>query len=472
MNPPDERTRELLRLIPQVNELADQVMSAEEASHLPKQVVLDATRRVLDSARASILSGLDEAPSPAGLDITAFAREVLVEARNALRPRLRKVINATGVILHTNLGRAPVSRGALEAAMEVSSGYCNLEYRLDEGERGSRQEHLESLLCSLTSAESALVVNNNAAAVLLVVAALARGREVVVSRGQLVEIGDSFRLPDIMSQGGASLVEVGTTNRTRLSDYSNAIGPETALIMKIHQSNFRIVGYTEEVPLRELVELGEQHFIPVVEDLGSGSLVGLASLGLAGEHTAAESIAHGADLVTFSGDKLLGGPQAGIIVGSKEYVKAVREHPLARALRVDKMTVAALEATLRDYLDPDRAFSEIPALRMLSEAPEAVRLRANRLKRLLDRSKAGRFDCKVVPEVSRAGGGTLPTAEMPTFCLSLTHATITCAALEERLRLGDPAVLPRVKDDRILFDLRTVSDGEVPVLAKLIATIA
>lgn len=472
MNPPDERTRELLRLIPQVNELADQVMSAEEASHLPKQVVLDATRRVLDSARASILSGLDEAPSPAGLDITALAREVLVEARNALRPRLRKVINATGVILHTNLGRAPVSRGALEAAMEVSSGYCNLEYRLDEGERGSRQEHLESLLCSLTSAEGALVVNNNAAAVLLVVAALARGREVVVSRGQLVEIGDSFRLPAIMSQGGASLVEVGTTNRTRLSDYSNAIGPETALIMKIHQSNFRIVGYTEEVPLRELVELGEQHFIPVVEDLGSGSLVGLASLGLAGEHTAAESIAHGADLVTFSGDKLLGGPQAGIIVGSKEYVKAVREHPLARALRVDKMTVAALEATLRDYLDPDRAFSEIPALRMLSEAPEAVRLRANRLKRLLDRSKAGRFDCKVVPEVSRAGGGTLPTAEMPTFCLSLTHATITCAALEERLRLGDPAVLPRVKDDRILFDLRTVSDGEVPVLAKLIATIA
>jgi len=472
MNPPDERTRELLRLIPQVNELADQVMSAEEASHLPKQVVLDATRRVLDSARASILAAQNEAPSPAGLDITALAGEVVSEARNALRPHLRKVINATGVVLHTNLGRAPISRGALEAAMEVSSGYCNLEYRLDEGERGSRQEHFESLLCSLTAAEGALVVNNNAAAVLLVVAALARGREVVVSRGQLVEIGDSFRLPDIMSQGGASLVEVGTTNRTRLSDYSNAIGPETALIMKIHQSNFRIVGYTEEVPLRELVELGEQHFIPVVEDLGSGSLVGLAPLGLAGEHTAAESIAHGADLVTFSGDKLLGGPQAGIIVGSKEYVKAVREHPLARALRVDKMTVAALEATLRDYLDPDRAFSEIPALRMLSEAPESVRLRANRLKRLLDRSKAGRFDCKVVPEVSRAGGGTLPTAEMPTYCLSLTHATITCAALEERLRLGDPAVLPRVKDDRILFDLRTVSDGEVPVLAKLIATIA
>lgn len=471
MNPPDERTRELLRLIPQVDELAGRVVSAHGAD-LPRRVVLDATRRVLERARASILAARDESPSPAGLDMAALAGEVVLEARKELKPRLRKVINATGVILHTNLGRAPVSRAALEAVREVSSGYCNLEYRLDEGVRGTRQEHLESLLCSLTAAEGALVVNNNAAAVLLVVAALARGREVVVSRGQLVEIGDSFRLPDIMGQGGATLVEVGTTNRTRLSDYSSAIGPETAMIMKIHQSNFRIVGYTEDVPLRELVELGEQRFIPVVEDLGSGSLVGLAPVGLAGEHTAAESIAQGADLVTFSGDKLLGGPQAGIIVGSKEYVKAVREHPLARALRVDKMTVAALEATLRDYLDPDRAFSEIPALRMLSEAPEAVRSRANRLKRLLDRSGAVGFDCKVVPEVSRAGGGSLPISEIPTYCLSLTHAKFSGAALEERLRLGDPAVLPRVKDDRILFDLRTVSDGEVPVLAKLICAIA
>ena len=316
-----------------------------------------------------------------------------------------------------------------------------------------------------------MVVNNNAAAVLLVLTALARGREVVVSRGQLIEIGDSFRLPDIMQVSGAVLVEVGTTNRTRIEDYRNAIGPETALIMKIHPSNFRIVGYSQDVSLHELVELGGQQFIPVVEDLGSGSLVDLGPLGLSGEHTAAESLAGGADLVTFSGDKLLGGPQAGLIVGSREYVDAVRKHPLARALRVDKMTVAALEATLREYLDPEGAWRSVPALKMLSEPKSSVGRRARRLKRRIERAGPANITCRVISEVSRAGGGSLPTGEIPTCCLSVTHTHLSAPALDKVLRDADPAVLPRVKDGTVLLDLRTVGDDEIADLARVIVAI-
>ena len=425
----------------------------------------------MDGTRSSILDSSGRPPSPSDLDAARLARGVIREANYVMRPRLRKVINATGVVLHTNLGRAPTSRRALENAREVSEGYSNLELQLESGERGSRQEHIEPLLRDLTGAGAALVVNNNAAAVLLVLAALAKGREVVVSRGELVEIGDSFRLPDIMAQSGATLVEVGTTNRTRLDDYGNAIGPDTALIMKIHQSNFRIVGYSEEVSLKELVELGAQRFVPVVVDLGSGSLISLDRLKLSGEPTVAESVTGGADLVTFSGDKLLGGPQAGIIVGSPEYVESLRRHPLARALRVDKMTLAALEATLQQYLDPEQVWEEIPALKMLAEPAERVRARANKLKRLLDKASVGNMECSVVPEVSRAGGGSLPTGEIPTFCLVVAHAKLSSAALEEMLRRGEPAVLPRVKDDRLLLDLRTVSDDEVPVLATVLTAI-
>ena len=472
MNPPDEKARGLLRLIPQVNELAEFAGTISTGSGLPRQVLLAAARNVVEEVRASILSGAGDAPSPAELEMSALAAEVERQARSALEPSLRKVINATGVVLQTTIGRAAICREALHAALEASAGYCNLEFRIDSGERGSRQEHLEPLLCALTGAEAAVAVNNNAAAVLLVLAALARGREVIVSRGQLVEIGDSFRLPEIMAQGGAQLVEVGTTNRTCLSDYSNAIGPETALLMKIHQSNFRIVGYTEEVGLGELVGLGRQHFIPVVEDLGSGSLVGLDYAGLTGEHTAAQSIAQGADLVTFSGDKLLGGPQAGLIVGAREYVDEVRRHPLARAVRIDKMTVAALEATLRAYLDTESAWDEIPCLRMLSESPDSVRARAARLKRLLDRRRPPGLQYEVVKDISRAGGGSLPTVEIPTYCLRISHVTLSGPVLETALRSGEPPVLARVKDDHVLLDLRTVAADEVPLVAGLVAAIS
>jgi L-seryl-tRNA(Ser) seleniumtransferase len=471
MNPQDEETRELLRLIPQVNELADMVCSSEDAAGLPHRVVLDSTRRTLEDIRSSILGGSGEPPPSSELETAVLARKVTREANRYMKSNLRKVINATGVVLHTNLGRAPLSLRAVENAAEASLGYSNLELQLHSGERGSRQDHVEPLLRDLTGAGAALVVNNNAAAVLLVLAALARGREVIVSRGELVEIGDSFRLPDIMAQSGAVLVEVGATNRTRPDDYGSAIGPDTALIMKIHQSNFRMVGYSEEVPISELVELGAQRFVPVVADLGSGSLSSLEKLGLSGEPTAAETVEAGADLVTFSGDKLLGGPQAGIIVGSPEYIESLRKHPLARALRVDKMTLAALETTLRQYLDEERAWEEVPALKMLAEPAERVRSRANRLKRLLDKAGLGDMEVDVIPEFSRAGGGSLPTAQIPTFCLAVNHTKLSGTSLEEKLRRGEPAVLPRVKEDRLLLDLRTVSDKEVPVLARVLTEI-
>jgi len=470
MNPPDKEKRELLRRIPQVNELVESMESDAETAGVPRQVLLEATRRVLDEARRAILSS-GPLPEASGLEPGTLARQVAREVEGAMRISLRKVINATGVVLHTNIGRSPLPASAMCALERTCGGYCNLEYRLDDGVRGTRQEHLEPLLCALTGAGGAMVVNNNAAAVLLVLRALARGREVIVSRGQLIEIGGSFRLPDIMQESGATLVEVGTTNRTRISDYRNAIGPDTALIMKIHQSNFRIVGYSEDVSLRELVKLGNQHFIPVVEDLGSGSLVDLSPSGLTGEHTARQSLDGGADLVTFSGDKLLGGPQAGLIVGSREYVDAVGKHPLARALRVGKMTVAALEATLREYLYPEGAREAVPALRMLFEPEESVRRRARRLKRRIDRAGAANISCRVINEASRAGGGSLPTAEIPTCCLAVTHSGLSAPDLEKRLRGSDPAVLPRVKDDTVLLDLRTVSDDEVAVLAGIIASI-
>ena len=439
---------------------------------IPRGVLISAARSVLDATRAMLLSTSPGTVTSADLEIEVIKERVLEEARKTMKPDFRRVINATGVVLHTNLGRAPLSPSAMETVREVSEGYSNLEQRVETGERGSRQEHLEPLLCRLTGAEAAMVVNNNAAAVLLVLSALAREREVIVSRGQLVEIGDSFRLPDIMAQSGALLVEVGTTNRTCLADYGKAIGSETALIMKIHLSNFRIIGYTKEVPLGELVELGKRNSITVVEDLGSGSLVDLEAKGLGDERTVSASIREGADLVTFSGDKLMGGPQAGIIVGSRDYVESLRKHPLARALRVDKMAVGALEATLLLYLDPEGVWSKVPALRMLTEPAGSVKKRAARLKRMLDRYGPEDLEYVITADTSRAGGGTLPTAEIPTYCLSLSHKSYSAAALEEIMRKANPPVMGRIKEDKLLLDMRTVADAEISVLADILLAIA
>jgi L-seryl-tRNA(Ser) seleniumtransferase len=418
-----------LRDLPSVDELA-------RRSEDP--LAVEAARTVLERARGQIRAGSD----PGNLE-----QQLQEELSAARSPRLRRVINATGVIVHTNLGRAPLAAAALEQVVDAARGYSNLEYDLDAGGRGSRQSHVTDLVRRLTGAEAALVVNNNAAAVMLALAALAEGREVVVSRGELIEIGDGFRIPDVLTRSGARLHEVGTTNRTRAADYENAIAPETAVLLRVHQSNFRVVGFTEQPRLQELAELAHAHELVLVDDLGSGALVDIGD-----EPTARASLAAGADLVCFSGDKLLGGPQAGIIVGRAGLVERLRRHPLQRALRADKLTLAALEGTLRLALDaPD----EIPALRMLRESPGAVLARAEQL--------AAAIGGEVEETVARAGGGALPLAELPSYACAVEER------LAERLRRGTPPVVGILRDGRLLLDCRTLTDAEVDEVAAAVA---
>ena len=426
-----------LRDLPSVDELA-----ADErlASTGPRALVIAAVRSALARAREEIQAGADPG------DLIGRVELELAAARG---PRLQRAINATGVIVHTNLGRAPLAQEALERVTAVARGYSNLEYDLGAGGRGSRQDHVAPILRRLTGAEAALVVNNNAAAVLLALAALAEGREVLVSRGELIEIGDGFRIPDVLARSGAHLREVGTTNRTRAADYERAIGPETALLLRVHQSNFRVVGFTEQPRLAELVRVGRAHGIPVVDDLGSGVLVELED-----EPSARDALAAGAGLVCFSGDKLLGGPQAGIVVGRGELVERLRRHPLQRALRADKLTLAALEATLALYLDPERAAREIPVLQMLAEPAEAVRARAEQL--------AGLVGGDVEQTVGRVGGGALPLAELPGFACSVEEE------LAARLREADPPVVALVRDGRCLLDCRTIAAAEVEEVARAV----
>jgi L-seryl-tRNA(Ser) seleniumtransferase len=420
------------RDLPSVDELARTV---------DDPIAVDAARTVLARARETIAAG----GSPG--DLAALLR---AELRAARAPRLRRVLNATGVIVHTNLGRAPLAAQALERVTEAARGYSNLEYDLAGGRRGSRQDHVTDALRRLTGAEAALVVNNNAAAVLLALAALAEGREVVVSRGELIEIGDGFRIPDVLARSGARLREVGTTNRTRASDYERAIGPETGALLRVHQSNFRVVGFTEQPTVAELAAVARRHGVPLVDDLGSGVLVALED-----EPSARESLAAGADLVCFSGDKLLGGPQAGVVVGRAELVERLRRHPLQRAVRADKLTLAALEGTLALYLEPARAAREVPVLRMLGEPAEAVRERAARL--------AEAVGGEVEETVARVGGGALPLAEVASFA---------CAVEEELagpLRAGEPPVVGIVRDGRLLLDCRTLADAEVEDVVAAVA---
>jgi L-seryl-tRNA(Ser) seleniumtransferase len=404
---------------------------------VPRALSLPAARAALDHAREEICAGRDPGDP---VELT------LAELAASGRASLRRVINATGVLIHTNLGRAPLPAAALERVAEVGGGYSNLEYDLAAGSRGSRQDHLADLLRRITGAEAALVVNNNAAAVLLALAALAEGREVLVSRGELIEIGDGFRIPEVLTRSGARLVEVGATNRTRVGDYQHALGPETALVLRVHQSNFRLVGFTEQPSVAELASVAHAAGVPVVDDLGSGALVAIGD-----EPTPAASLAAGADLVCFSGDKLLGGPQAGIIVGRADLVERLRRHPLQRALRADKLTLAALEGTLQLALDPERARREIPILALLEESPDAVRARAERL--------VGRVGGEVEETVARVGGGALPLTELPSYACAVEEA------LFEQLRLGEPPVVGIVRDGRLLLDVRAMSDTDVNAVA-------
>ena len=462
----------ILRRIPSVDEVLTGASTQRLLERQPRWAVLEAVREVLAACRRRALAG-DASPEATQALLDPQAIQASVEAATARKagPSLRPVINATGVVLHTNLGRAPLAPSALAAIAAAARGYSNLEFDLDSGARGSRQAHVENLLCALTGAEAALVVNNNAAAVFLAVNTLANGREVVISRGELVEIGDSFRIPDVMTSAGGRLREVGTTNRTHLADYEQAVGPETGMILKVHRSNFQLLGFTADVETASLVALARQRSLPVMEDLGSGALVDLSAFGLRREPLAADAIRAGMDVVTFSGDKLLGGPQAGILVGRRELLARLRRNPLARTVRIDKLCLAALEATLRLAREADLACQEIPVLRMLSLPAAAVGARAEALAEAL-RAVAPGVRCAVEAGTSEVGGGALPLQTLPTRVLTLGPGREGAGALEARLRTGEPPVLVRVQGERVLLDLRTVApDEDAALLAALTAVL-
>lgn len=454
--------QERLRLIPNV----DEVLRWLGQDDTPKRVMLQVVRGILADYRELILAGREIEAESLGQD--AISKQYLERAREKMRPNFRSVLNGTGVVIHTNLGRSVLPPATMDMLSQAGGGYSNLELNLKSGKRGSRYSLVEDILCELTGAEAGLVVNNNAAAVLLVLDTLAKDREVIVSRGQLVEIGGSFRIPDVMTKSGAKLVEVGATNRTHLRDYEQAVTPETALLLKVHTSNYKIIGFTSEVALPDLVKFGLEHDLPVMEDLGSGCLIDLSRFGLPKEPTVGEVVKSGVSVVTFSGDKLLGGPQAGVIVGKKAIIHKIKQNPLNRALRIDKFTLAGLESILRFYYDEKKAIASIPTLAMLTATPVVLKRRA---KRLLDKVKDSiETKCRVslVATESRVGGGSLPEHGLPSWALCLKPLERSVADLERGLRLAEQAVMGRIEKNNFLLDIRTIAAGEIGLLARCI----
>ena len=457
--PRDEKP--LLADLPKVDELLALLAQRADMHPIRREIAKEMCRAFVAELRADIRAGrLTALPSP-----VQAAGRLAASIDELHRPRLRRIVNATGIVLHTNLGRAPLSVAAASRIAAVAQGYCNLEYDLERGQRGERYDHVRQLLKLLTGAEDALVVNNNAGAVLLVLDTLTSGREVVVSRGELIEIGGQFRIPDIMGKSGAVLREVGTTNRTHLADYEQAIGERTALILKVHTSNYRIVGFTAAVALRELVALGRQHGVPVCSDLGSGCLLDLSRYGLAKEPTVREVLETGVDVVTFSGDKLLGGPQAGLILGSAAILQRIKRNPLARALRIDKFTLAGLEATLQQYLQPDEDFVAPPSLQALTEPITAVARRARRLLARLRAVAPAGMSFTLRRGTSLAGGGALPLQEIATVHVAVRSTTLSVNHLEERLRRLPVPIVARIAADELLLDVRTIAADELSLIA-------
>jgi L-seryl-tRNA(Ser) seleniumtransferase len=441
-----------LRAIPAVNQLADEVARHDAAADAPRSLIVDAARAAIDGYRQELASGADAAGDPTA-ELTARALARLDHAR---RPVLAPVINATGIIVHTGLGRAPLAEPAARAAADVAGHYAPVELETDTGERGRRTRLVRDLLCRLTGAEAATVVNNNAAAMMITLATIATDREVIVSRGELIEIGGSFRLPDVMTAGGAILREVGTTNRTRLRDYERAVGETTGAIMKVHTSNYRVQGFTEDVGIADLVTLGRRSEVPVIDDIGSGALRPTAEYGWpSDEPCATESIAAGADLVLFSGDRLLGGPQAGIIVGRRHWVEAIERHPMMRAMRVDKVTLAALGATLQIHRDPQVAARAIPVMSMLTTPIDAVRRRADAVAARLT-GLPGVAEATVVPSHAYLGGGSVPVESIESCAVAIRSDAVSEDDLARALRLGATAVFPRIAGGRVHLDMRTV----------------
>ncbi len=454
----------LYRSIPKVDIILEYEAIQASIEQYGREIVIDAIRVEMDELRKFI--GTCDSEEAAKEAIANVVSSIVKRAEKMLQPNMRKVINATGTILHTNLGRAPISKEHMVHIAEIATGYSNLEYNLNAGKRGERYSHFEELLCKITGAEAAMAVNNNAAAVMLILSSLGKGGEVIVSRGELVEIGGKFRIPDVMEQSGATLVEVGTTNKTHFSDYEDAINENTAALLKVHTSNYRIVGFTESVGIDELVPLAREKDIPVIEDLGSGVLIDLSKYGITYEPTVQDSIRAGADVVSFSGDKLLGGPQAGIIIGKKKYIDKMKKNQLTRALRIDKFTAATLEVVLQEYLSEERAIERLPVLQMITKSVEKVEEEAKELLKLLGElglpAELGMEDCE-----SQIGGGSLPLERIPSKAVTIKPNKISTAELEERMRFLPVPIIPRTLNDQILLDVRTIGVQNFEVFRQL-----
>ena len=461
------KKNDILRRIPKIDEVLSERLISDCFGKYGRETVTGAVRAVIDGLRKEILALPEDALDGfdlSGLEKGRVAQRAASLAEEKDRNNLYRVVNATGTILHTNLGRAPLCKEAVENVAEVSKGYSNLEYDVKAGKRGSRHSIIQDLLVELTGAEDAMLVNNNASATMIVLSSMAAGKEVVVSRGELVEIGGAFRIPDIMEQSGAVLHEIGTTNKTKPSDYEKAIDPErTAALMKVHTSNYRIMGFTEEASLEDLVAIGKEHDLPVIFDMGNGLMVDLSAYGL-DEPNVPASLATGIDVMLFSGDKLLGGPQGGIIVGKKKYIEKMKKHPLARALRVDKMTFAAMEETLKKYRDEEKAKREIPVLRMITEDADSLRGRAEELADKIRFYAAG-LKAEVVRVDDQIGGGSAPMVYLPGYAVAVTSDAVTAQGLERMLRRNRVPIIARIHDDRLLLCVRTITEEEVNIVA-------
>lgn len=445
----------------------DDLLANEKIQYLlllsPRELVIDKIREAISEIREDISNNrLTE--KELSLRVNNIFNIVDEKVKQALKPNFKKVINGTGVVIHTNLGRSLISKDIMAHIAEIATNYNNLEFDLERGVRGSRYSHVESIIAKITGAESALVVNNNAAAVMLALSSLGKNKEIIVSRGELVEIGGSFRIPEVMEQSGASLVDVGATNKTHLYDYEKAIGENTAALLKVHTSNYRILGFTDNVSLDELVKLGKQYEIPVIEDLGSGVLIDLSKYGLQYEPTVQESVRAGVDIITFSGDKLLGGPQAGIIIGKKKYIDVMKKHPLNRAMRVDKFTIAALESTMNLYLSEKMAIKQIPTLRMLTATEKELKNKAEKLLGLIKMNKFENATVEIIDEFSQVGGGSMPLEQIPTKCITISTNKISISKLENKLRNYSVPIITRIFKDKLLLDVRTIDESDFEIV--------
>lgn len=453
----------LLQMLPGVDRLLEKSKTDPFFENVPRKLLVDSIRAILEALRNNILADDPNLDMP-NLSEARIIEMVESRVRRSMTPNLKRLINATGVVVHTNLGRSLLAQEAIDNLLIIAGRYSNLEYDLAAGKRGSRYRNVEDLLCEISGAEAGMVVNNNAGAVLLCLETFARNKNVIVSRGELVEIGGSFRIPDVMAKSGAILREVGTTNRTHLRDYVNAIDVNTGLLLKVHRSNYSVIGFTAEVALPELVHLGAEHSIPVMEDLGSGTFIDFSKYGLMKEPTVQESVATGVEVVTFSGDKLLGGPQSGIILGKHFFLEQIKQNPLTRALRIDKLTLAALESTLRLYRDEETAIRMIPTLHMLTFDVGELEHRALKLAKALQSIGDARLKIDLVTYASKVGGGALPLLELPSKCLRIQIQGVSANTLERSMRENEPPIIGRLEDDAFIMDLRTLCEDEIGII--------